>query len=72
MGVKRAGDARDRCAEPEGQKLDAHHVDAHHFGGGLVLMDRIHGAAEARALEPGEKQDQHDDDADDVFEREAD
>ena len=69
MGVKRAGNAGDRGAEAECQKLDAHHVDAHHFRGGLVLVDRIHGAAEARALEPGEKQKQDDDDSDDVFQR---
>jgi len=56
MGVKPASKTRDRCAEAECQKLDAHHVDAHNFRGGLVLVDRIHGAAETRALKPGEKQ----------------
>ena len=55
MRVKRAGDAGDRRAEPEGQQLDPHHVDAHHLGGGFVLMDRIHGAAEARAFQPRER-----------------
>ena len=72
MGVERAGEPRDDGAEAERQQLDAHHVDAHHLGGGLVLVDRVHGAAEARSLEPREEQDQHDDQADDVFERVAD
>ena len=69
MRIERAGKPRDHRAEAEREQLGAHHVDAHHFGGGLVLMDRIHRAAEAGALEPREEDDQHDDQPDDVVER---
>ena len=55
----------------EGRSLIAHDIDAHDFGGRLVLMDRVHGAAEARSLQPGKEQDQYDDDADGVFEGEG-
>ena len=69
MGIERAGKPGDERTEAERQELGAHDVDARHLGRGLVLVDRIHGAAQARSLEPREEQDQHDGQADDVFER---
>src|SRR5262245_14521727 len=60
VGVERAAEPGDHTARREGGELHVRRVDAHRLGGGLVVAQRRERATHARAAEPREKVDEHD------------
>ena len=56
VGVERAGEAREHGGGDQRRELVTRQIDAEHAGGDLILADRLHGAADARAADQDQRQ----------------